>query len=33
MLLGMKESYKKRRKRIHLGPDSCSEHREVLVEA
>jgi glycerate-2-kinase len=22
-----------RRKRIHLGPESCSEYREVLVEA
>ena len=32
MLLGMKESYKKG-VAIHLGPKSCSEHREVLVEA
>jgi hypothetical protein len=22
-----------RRKRIHLGPESCGRHREVLVEA
>jgi hypothetical protein len=33
MLQGMKESYKKGEQRIHLGPESCGEHREVLAEA
>jgi len=33
MLSGMKEPYKKGESEFHLGPESCGEHREVLVEA
>jgi hypothetical protein len=29
----MKESYRKGVQRLHLGPESCDRHREMLVEA
>ena len=32
-VVGNERVLQERRKRIHLGPESCSEHREVLVEA
>jgi hypothetical protein len=32
-VVGDERALQERRKRIHLGPESCGEHREVLVEA
>jgi hypothetical protein len=32
-VVGNERVLQERRKRIHLGPESCGEHREVLVEA
>jgi hypothetical protein len=32
-VIGNERVLQERRERIHLGPESCSEHREVLAEA